>query len=98
MNITPSPEKIKEYSTGGKYNIFPVSCEILSDFITPIEALRVLKNVSEHVYLLESAKSDDRWGRYTFLGYNPKTCISDDLPGDVIGLIGLDTTLRKFSS
>ena len=76
MNITPSPEKIKEYSTGGKYNIFPVSCEILSDFITPIEALRVLKNVSEHVYLLESAKSDERWGRYTFLGYNPKTCIS----------------------
>ena len=50
----------------------PVSCEILSDFITPIEAIRILKNVSSHCYLLESAKADETWGRYTFLGYDPK--------------------------
>ena len=58
--------------------MLPLSCEILSDFITPIEAMRILKNVSTHCYMLESAQADDRWGRYTFLGFDPKleiTCI-----------------------
>ena len=76
MYVTPSLEIIKDYAKIGEYDIYPVSCEILSDFITPIEVLRILKNVSDHAYLLESARSDDRWGRYTFLGYDPKICIS----------------------
>lgn len=50
----------------------PVIKEILSDFITPIEALRVLKQVSAHVYMLESVEDKANWGRYTFLGYDPK--------------------------
>ena len=54
----------------------PVSCELLSDFTTPIEALRVLKTVSDHCFLLESARADEKWGRYTFLGYDPKRSIS----------------------
>ena len=72
MNIVPSLEEVKRYAAEGKYNIFPVSLEILSDFITPIEVIRILKNVSTHVYMLESAASDETWGRYTFLGYDPK--------------------------
>ena len=40
--------------------------------------MKILKNVSTHCYMLESAQANDRWGRYTFLGYDPKleiTCI-----------------------
>ena len=54
----------------------PVAREILSDFTTPIEVLRTLKAADEHVYLLESVENQERWGRYTFLGYKPKLCIS----------------------
>ena len=53
--------------------------EILSDFKTPVEVMRVLMNVSEHCYMLESADSSHRWGRYTFIGYDPKldiTCLN----------------------
>lgn len=78
MKITPALSEIQKIAATGEYRVAPVSCEILSDFTTPIETLRVLKNVSDHVYLLESARSDDRWGRYTFLGYDPKLCISCD--------------------
>ena len=49
----------------------PVSKEILSDFTTPIQVLRVLRNVSGHCFLLESAEDRQRWGRYTFLGFEP---------------------------
>ena len=76
MNITPSLDKLKELAADGSYTVAPVSCELLSDFTTPIEALRVLKTVSDHCFLLESARADEKWGRYTFLGYDPKRSIS----------------------
>ena len=66
-------EKMKENK---EYTLAPVSIEILSDFITPIEAMRILKSVSTHAYLLESAKAHENWGRYTFLGFEPELSIS----------------------
>lgn len=66
-------EKIKENK---EYTLAPVSIEILSDFITPIEAMRILKSASTHAYLLESAKAHENWGRYTFLGFEPELSIS----------------------
>lgn len=56
----------------GMYKVIPVSCEIYSDSCTPIEVLRKLKNVSRHCYMLESAEDKQKWGRYTFLGFDPK--------------------------
>ena len=82
MKIIPSMEEVRRFAAMGAYSIFPVSCEIFSDFTTPIETMRVLKNVSAHCYMLESAQANDRWGRYTFLGYEPKlaiTCMNGEL-------------------
>lgn len=82
MNFKPSINEVKTIAALGKYNVLPVSCEILSDFTTPIETMKILKNVSTHCYMLESAQANDRWGRYTFLGYDPKmeiTCIDGEL-------------------
>lgn len=79
MNVLPTLSQIQNIAASGKYNVLPVSCEILSDFITPIEAMRILKNVSTHCYMLESALANEQWGRYTFLGFEPKleiTCIN----------------------
>ena len=82
MKIIPSIEEVRQYAALGTYRVFPVSCEIFSDFTTPIETMRILKNVSSHCYMLESAQANDRWGRYTFLGYDPKleiTCINGEM-------------------
>lgn len=54
------------------YKMIPVSREIYSDVRTPIEVLKILKNVSRHCFLLESLESAETWGRYTFLGFDPK--------------------------
>jgi anthranilate synthase component 1 len=82
MKVVPSIEEVREFAKTGKYDVVPVSCEILSDFTTPIETIRILKNVSTHAYMLESAQSDEKWGRYTFLGFDPKleiTCINGEI-------------------
>lgn len=68
----PSLEEIKTTAESGEYKTSPVSMEILADIKTPIEVLRILKNVSEHCYMLESITDNEKWGRYTFLGYDPK--------------------------
>ena len=65
-------DELKKYKEEGKYDIAPVSLEMLSDMRTPIQVLRILKAASDHCYLLESAKDNDNWGRYTFLGFDPK--------------------------
>ena len=72
MNIAPSLGEAKKIAATGKFDVLPVSCEILSDFTTPIETMKILKNVSTHCFMLESAWADRKWGRYTFLGFDPK--------------------------
>ena len=68
--------ELKKLKENKEYTLAPVSMEILSDFITPIEAMRILKATSTHAYLLESAKANENWGRYTFLGFEPEFSIS----------------------
>jgi len=72
--ITPSVDKIKEYSKDYRY--VPVKKEIYADIKTPIEVLRILKGQSTHVYMLESVENQENWGRYTFLGYKPSVCVT----------------------
>lgn len=76
MKIRPTLEEVKQIMAEGDYGVIPLSAEIYSDSTTPIEVLRRLKVVSKHVYLLESAEADKKWGRYSFLGYDPVMSIS----------------------
>ncbi|MDE7243694.1 MAG: anthranilate synthase component I, partial [Oscillospiraceae bacterium] len=67
----PSLKEARALASGGDYRRVPVSRELLSDFITPIQALRILRAQSGHCFLLESAAAAEGCGRYTFLGFDP---------------------------
>ena len=54
------------------YKVVPVMKEILSDIATPMQVLKKLLRVSSHCYMLESVEDTEKWGRYTFLGFDPK--------------------------
>lgn len=82
MKISPDFSEVEKVAASGDYTVLPVSCELLSDFTTPIETMKILKNVSTHCYMLESAQANETWGRYTFLGFEPKmeiTCIEGEM-------------------
>ena len=70
----PSLEDAASYKA--EYKSVPIAREIYSDLRTPIQVLKILKNVSKHVYMLESVENQEKTGRYTFLGYQPKLCIT----------------------
>jgi anthranilate synthase component 1 len=76
LNITPSLDEIKKIAAEGKYDIAPVMGEMLSDMATPVQVMRKMLNISEHCYMLESAEDNKQWGRYSFLGCEPKSAIS----------------------
>ena len=75
---------MKKYAEDG-YKTVPVCTEILSDIKTPIEVMKILMNISKHCYMLESVENNERWGRYTFLGYSPQsefTCVNGEMKID----------------
>lgn len=66
----PTIDKVKNLAKDNK--IIPVSMEIFSDIKTPIGVLKNLMKESNKYYLLESVEGGEKWGRYSFLGFNPK--------------------------
>ena len=89
-----------------EYKIIPVCREIYADVITPITLLRKIANNNERYFLLESVEQGDRWGRYSFLGFDPIvriTCknhiVTDEKDGEkVLSSLSPYETLRNIMS
>ena len=69
--IYPTLTEIRAIPNLNAYRRVSVACEMLSDFLTPIEAMRILKSHSTHTFLLESVEDRKQWGRWSFLGFEP---------------------------
>ena len=54
-----------------QYDVIPVCREIYADITTPIAVLRTISRTSSRYFLLESIEGGEKWGRYSFLGYDP---------------------------
>lgn len=67
--ISPTCNEIEALAK--EYSVIPICKEMYADVITPITLLRKLSNVSEQYFLLESVEGGERWGRYSFLGFDP---------------------------
>jgi anthranilate synthase component 1 len=67
--VTPSCNEIELLAK--EYSIIPICKEIYADIITPITLLRKISQISQRYYLLESIEGGEKWGRYSFLGFNP---------------------------
>lgn len=72
--LYPSLETVRALSD--HYETIPVFSSLLMDCRTPVGIFSALKNSSENCFLLESVENSERWGRYSFLGLNPKAEIT----------------------
>lgn len=68
--IKPTIDQARAYCK--EYKSVPISLELFSDIKTPIEVLKCLKAKSKKCYLLESVEGGEKWGRYSFLGFDPE--------------------------
>ncbi len=67
--LKPTASQIETYARD--YSVVPLCREIYADVTTPITLLRRIAQVSDRYFLLESVESGERWGRYSFLGFDP---------------------------
>jgi len=72
--IRPGTETIVELAP--EYKVIPLCREIYADVVTPISLLRKLADRSSRYFLLESVEGGEKWGRYSFLGYDPLLRVS----------------------
>lgn len=100
--ITPKYDEIQNYLKN--YSLIPICKEIYSDVITPISLLRRMETLDKNFFLLESVEGGEKWGRYSFLGYNPVLHVSckDGVVTQISGEIKMEcdadgmTTLRNL--
>lgn len=86
--IKPSMEDARKFC--GAYQSIPISLELFSDIKTPIEVLKCLKSTGKKCYLLESVEGGEKWGRYSFLGFDPTLTVTC-LDGEVLVKNGKST-------
>jgi anthranilate synthase component 1 len=72
-SLTPDLSEARRLAR--EYDVVPLYAEFIGDLETPISA--ALKFVDEeNIFLLESAEAAERFGRYSFLGFDPKRTLS----------------------
>ena len=79
---SPSLDDVAAIAASGHYRRVPIKRELMADAFTTIEAMRRVRAASNHCFLFESAETDRRWGRYSFLGFAPTvelTCVNGEL-------------------
>lgn len=69
--IKPSYEEVLRLKDA--YSVIPIYKEIYADAVTPITLLRKIADKSNKFFLLESIEGGEKWGRYSYLGFNPKS-------------------------
>jgi anthranilate synthase component 1 len=67
--VEPSFESFAQLAQQG--NVIPVYTQLAADFETPLSAYLKVRD-SRHAFLLESAESTDKSGRWSILGTNPR--------------------------
>jgi anthranilate synthase component I len=72
-NLMPSLPEARRLARA--YDVVPLYAEFIGDLETPISAALKFAD-EENVFLLESAEAAERFGRYSFLGFDPKRTLS----------------------
>ena len=79
--------------------LIPISSEIVADLDTPLTLFSKIADEGDHVFLFESMEGGEKWGRYSFIGYDPLVTFSS--LGDLVTVgearQGLENT-KTFTS
>lgn len=74
--LSHSVQDVKTIAREGKYNLIPVFKEIVCDLETPVSAFLKIQRGS-HSFLFESVDGGENMARYSFIGTEPYTIITE---------------------
>jgi anthranilate synthase component 1 len=70
LELSPGPDEVRRLA--GEYNLVPLRHTFIADCETPVSAFLKLRGDGP-AFLLESAEQGQRVGRWSFLGFRPRT-------------------------
>ncbi|MDP3478625.1 MAG: anthranilate synthase component I [Desulfoprunum sp.] len=65
----PSAEVFADFL--GSAKLIPVCTEIIADLDTPLTLFAKVAAEHSHIFLFESMEGGEKWGRYSFIGFDP---------------------------
>lgn len=65
--------------------LIPVHREIIADLDTPLTVFAKIAGDQSHAFLFESLEGGEKWGRYSFIGYDP--LVRFESHGDRVSLV-----------
>src|SRR5450756_2412690 len=95
LPVQPALEEVRAMARapgqeGGAPNLIPLRHSFIADCETPVSAFLKLRELApgEPSFLLESAEQGQRMGRYSFIGFRPRSVLRWSLgdPGDPYAL------------
>ncbi len=69
----------------GEAGLIPVHREVIADLDTPLTIFAKLAGEQSHAFLFESLEGGEKWGRYSFVGYDPLVIFESR--GDKVSII-----------
>ena len=73
-NHFPSLEAFQDLR--GRAGLVPVYRKIIADFDTPLTLFAKVSENQSHAFLFESMEGGEKWGRYSFIGFDPLVTFS----------------------
>jgi anthranilate synthase component I len=70
MSVTPSPALDDFRALAADHGVVPIARRALADLVTPLGVYDRVRGDGPS-FLLESAEHGERWGRYSFIGFDP---------------------------
>lgn len=64
------------------HRLVPVSSQIVADLDTPLTLFSKVAEGRDHAFLFESMEGGEKWGRFSFIGYDPLVTLSST--GDAV--------------
>ncbi len=79
--------------------LIPVCTEIVADLDTPLTLFSKVADDRNHVFLFESMEGGEKWGRFSFIGYDPLVTFSSKADAVTVKELGKGfSSERTFTS
>ncbi len=101
MSVAVSPSAEEFIALAREHGVVPVARRVLADLHTPLGVYDLVRGDGPS-FLLESAEHGERWGRYSFVGFDPflvlrsrggKVTVEGELPAGLPDGVGGDVGL-----
>lgn len=92
------PDKQKFLRDMPANRLVPVSSQIVADLDTPLTLFSKVADRHSHAFLFESMEGGEKWGRFSFIGYDPLVTFTSSEDVVEVHQSGNDRALRRFQA